>query len=134
MSLILGILPPLVHSELPIPLFNNQSTTRLASSDAKREAISQPYRSEVELISENAELYLQSLLHQPAFLAFTPNGLSIHGLIYQVAQAETAKRLPRYKLSIVPQLNYLALRTNQRIFQHLTVPQIVCPSTRHTSK
>jgi type VI secretion system secreted protein VgrG len=25
----------------------------------------------------------------------------------------------------VPQLSYLALRTNQRIFQHLTVPQIV---------
>ncbi|PKM24219.1 MAG: type VI secretion system tip protein VgrG [Gammaproteobacteria bacterium HGW-Gammaproteobacteria-13] len=90
-----------------------------------REAISQPYRFEVELISENAELDLQSLLHQRAFLAFTPDGLGIHGLIYQVAQAESGKRLTRYKLSIVPQLSYLALRTNQRIFQHLTVPQIV---------
>ena len=90
-----------------------------------REAISQPYRFEVELISENAELDLQSLLHQRTFLAFTPDGLGIHGLIYQVAQAESGKRLTRYKLSIVPQLSYLALRTNQRIFQHLTVPQIV---------
>ena len=90
-----------------------------------REAISQPYRFEVELISENAELDLQSLLHQRAFLAFTPDGLGIHGLIYQVAQAESGKRLTRYKLSIVPQLSYLALRTNQRIFQHLTVPEIV---------
>ncbi|VXB37881.1 VgrG protein [Pseudomonas sp. 8BK] len=90
-----------------------------------REAISQPYRFEVELISENAELDLQSLLHQRAFLAFTPDDLGIHGLIYQVAQAESGKRLTRYKLSIVPQLSYLALRTNQRIFQHLTVPEIV---------
>ena len=90
-----------------------------------REAISQPYRFELELISENAELDLQSLLHQRTFLAFTPDGLGIHGLIYQVAQAESGKRLTRYKLSIVPQLSYLALRTNQRIFQHLTVPQIV---------
>jgi uncharacterized protein involved in type VI secretion and phage assembly len=90
-----------------------------------REAISQPYRFEVELISENAELDLQSLLHQRAFLAFTPDGLGIHGLIYQVAQAESGKRLTRYTLSIVPQLSYLALRTNQRIFQHLTVPQII---------
>src|SRR3990167_3611819 len=90
-----------------------------------REAISQPYRFEVELISENAELDLQSLLHQRAYLAFTPDGLGIHGLIYQVAQAESGKRLTRYKLSVVPQLSYLALRTNQRIFQHLTVPQIV---------
>jgi type VI secretion system secreted protein VgrG len=97
----------------------------LASPDAKCEAISQTYRFELELISEKAELDLQSLLHQRAFLAFTPDGLGIHGLIYQIAQAESGKRLTRYKLSIVPQLSYLALRTNQRIFQHLTVPQIV---------
>ena len=64
-------------------------------------------------------------MHQRAFLAFTSDGLGIHGLIYQIAQAESGKRLTRYKLSIVPQLSYLALRTNQRIFQHLTVPQIV---------
>ena len=42
-----------------------------------REAISQPYRFEVELISENAELDLQSLLHQRAFLAFDQNGAGI---------------------------------------------------------
>ena len=90
-----------------------------------REAISQPYRFEVDLISEQPDLDLQSLLHQRAFLAFSPDGLGIHGLIYQVAQGESGKRLARYKLSIVPQLSYLALRTNQRIFQHLTVPQIV---------
>ena len=90
-----------------------------------REAISQPYRFELELISENPQLDLQSLLHQPAFLAFSPDGLGIHGLIYRVAQGEAGKRLTRYSLSIVPQLSYLAHRSNQRIFQHLTVPQIV---------
>ena len=46
-------------------------------------------------------------------------------MIYQVAQAESSNRLTCYKLSIVPQLSYLAMRTNQRIFQHLTVPQLV---------
>ncbi|HCL4246465.1 TPA: type VI secretion system tip protein VgrG, partial [Pseudomonas aeruginosa] len=35
------------------------------------------------------------------------------------------KRLTRYRLTLVPQLAYLAQRSNQRIFQHLTVPQIV---------
>lgn len=97
----------------------------MASPDAKGETISQPYRFELELVSERPDLELQSLLHQRAFLAFSPDGLGIHGLIYQVAQGESGKRLTRYKLSIVPQLSYLALRTNQRIFQHLTVPQIV---------
>ncbi|MHA6491899.1 type VI secretion system Vgr family protein [Pseudomonas borbori] len=90
-----------------------------------REAISQPYRFEIELVSERPDLDLQSLLHQPAFLALSPDGLGIHGIIYQVAQGESGKRLTRYTLSLVPQLSYLTHRTNQRIFQHLTVPQIV---------
>ncbi|HBX53931.1 type VI secretion system tip protein TssI/VgrG [Pseudomonas sp. UBA2684] len=90
-----------------------------------REAISQPYRFELELVSQRPDVDLQSLLHQRAFLAFSPDGLGIHGLIYRVAQGESGKRLTRYTLSIVPQLSYLTHRTNQRIFQHLTVPQIV---------
>ncbi len=90
-----------------------------------REAISQPYRFEIEVVSERPDLDLQSLLHQPAFLAFSPDGLGIHGSIYRVAQSESGKRLTRYKLSLVPQLSYLTHRSNQRIFQHLTVPQIV---------
>ncbi|QMV63574.1 type VI secretion system tip protein TssI/VgrG [Pseudomonas berkeleyensis] len=90
-----------------------------------REAISQPYRFDVELISERPDLDLTSLLHQRAFLAFSPNGDGIHGLIHRVEQGESGKRLTRYRLAIVPQLAYLAHRTNQRIFQHLTVPQIV---------
>ncbi|MGF0334030.1 type IV secretion protein Rhs [Ectopseudomonas toyotomiensis] len=90
-----------------------------------REAISQPYRFDVELISERPDLDLTSLLHQRAFLAFSPNGDGIHGLIHRVEQGESGKRLTRYRLAIVPQLAYLTHRTNQRIFQHLTVPQIV---------
>ncbi|WXL27524.1 type VI secretion system tip protein TssI/VgrG [Ectopseudomonas mendocina] len=90
-----------------------------------REAISQPYRIEVEAVSENPNIDLAELLHQPVFLGFTPEGLGIHGLIYQASMGESGRRLHRYGLSIVPQLSYLGLRTNQRIFQHLTVPQIV---------
>ncbi|MBU0921070.1 MAG: type VI secretion system tip protein TssI/VgrG [Pseudomonadota bacterium] len=90
-----------------------------------REAISQPYRFDLELISELPDLDLQALLHKPAFLAFDPAGKGIHGLIHRIAQGESGQRLTRYRLTLVPQLAYLAHRTNQRIFQHLTVPQIV---------
>ncbi len=90
-----------------------------------REAISLPYRFDLELVSECPDLDLQSLLHQPAFLALSPSGNGIHGLIHRVAQGESGKRLTRYRLTIVPQLAYLAHRTDQRIFQHLSVPQIV---------
>jgi len=90
-----------------------------------REAISQPYRFDLELVSERPDLDLESLLHRPAFLAFAPDGSGIHGLVHQAAQGESGNRLTRYRLTLVPQLAYLAHRTNQRIFQHLTVPQIV---------
>ncbi|ESR00759.1 type IV secretion protein Rhs [Stutzerimonas chloritidismutans AW-1] len=90
-----------------------------------REAISQPYRFDLELVSEHPDLDLESLLHRPAFLAFAPDGSGIHGLVHQAAQGESGKRLTRYRVTLVPQLAYLAHRTNQRIFQHLSVPQIV---------
>ncbi|MCQ4276803.1 type VI secretion system Vgr family protein [Stutzerimonas degradans] len=90
-----------------------------------REAISQPYRFDLELVSERPDLELESLLHRPAFLAFAPDGSGIHGLVHQAGQGESGKRLTRYRLTLVPQLAYLAHRTNQRIFQHLSVPQIV---------
>ncbi len=90
-----------------------------------REGISQPYRFDLELVSERPDLDLQSLLHRPAFLAFAPDGSGVHGLVHQAAQGESGKRLTRYRLTLVPQLAYLAHRTNQRVFQHLTVPQII---------
>ena len=90
-----------------------------------REAISQPYRFDLELVSELPDLDLQALLHKPAFLAFDPAGMGIHGLVHRIAQGESGKRLTRYRLTLVPQLAYLAHRTNQRIFQHLGVPQII---------
>ena len=115
-GLILGKFPTLLLSAPDLPLFNNQPATHLASSDAKCEAVSQPYRFDLELVSEDPDLDLESLLHKRAFLAFDPQGNGIHGQIHRVAQGDAGKRLTRYHLSIVPQLSYLAHRTNQRIY------------------
>ncbi|WP_312905056.1 type VI secretion system tip protein TssI/VgrG [Stutzerimonas nitrititolerans] len=90
-----------------------------------REAISQPYRFELEAVSERPDIDLQGLLHQSAFLAFTSDGAGIHGQLHSVAQGQSGKRLTRYRLVMVPRLAYLAHRTNQQIHQHLSVPQIV---------
>jgi type VI secretion system secreted protein VgrG len=89
------------------------------------EAISQLYAITVELVSESPDFDLQNLLSQPAFLQFGINGEGIHGRIEDVLAGETGKRLTRYHLTLVPALHYLQLSYNQRIFQHLTVPQIV---------
>jgi len=90
-----------------------------------KEAISQPFRFDLELVSERPDLDLESLLHSQAFLSFDAEGSGVHGQIYRVGQGDSGKRLTRYHLSLVPRLTYLGHRINQRIFQHQTVPQIV---------
>nr|WP_314877730.1 type VI secretion system tip protein TssI/VgrG [uncultured Pseudomonas sp.] len=89
------------------------------------EAISQPYRFELELVSERPDIDLESLLHKQAFLAYDTAGNGIHAQVYQVAQGDSGKRLHRYRVVLVPRIAYLAHRTNQRIFQQLTAPQII---------
>ncbi|RIJ07802.1 type VI secretion system tip protein VgrG [Pseudomonas sp. 91RF] len=90
-----------------------------------KEAISQPFRFDLELVSERPDLDLESLLHFQAFLGFDDDGSGIHGQIYRVGQGDSGKRLTRYHVSLVPRLAYLGHRINQRIFQHQSVPQIV---------
>jgi type VI secretion system secreted protein VgrG len=91
-----------------------------------RERLNQPYAFELELVSEQPALDLESLLHAVVFLQLSEEGGGIHGLIYSIAQGEAGKRLTRYRLSLRPQLAYLAHRVNQRIFQQMTVQQIIC--------
>ncbi|MFS2194433.1 type VI secretion system tip protein VgrG [Pseudomonas sp. Pseusp88] len=113
----------------------NQTHFRLTINDLEHdlqvlsftgtEGISQPYRFDLELVSERSNLDLETLLHKQAFLAFDQHGAGIHGQIYSVAQGDAGKRLSRYKVSLVPQLQYLHHRTNQRIFQQMSVPTII---------
>ncbi|MFK4027245.1 type VI secretion system Vgr family protein [Stutzerimonas balearica] len=109
------------HFSLQLPVAHDLQVLEFRG----REALSRPFAFEVELVSERPDLELEPLLHQPAFLAFAPDGAGIHGLVHRIAQGESGRRLTRYRLTLVPQLAYLAHRSNQRIFQHLTVPQIV---------
>ena len=89
------------------------------------EALNQPFAFTLELVSEQPDIDLQGLLHQRAFLTLCAEGTGIHGYIHQAGQGESGKRLTRYQLVLRPQLAYLAHRSNQRIFQHLSVPQII---------
>ncbi|UUW71174.1 type VI secretion system Vgr family protein [Pseudomonas oryzihabitans] len=90
-----------------------------------REAIGQPYRFQLELVSERPDWPLESLLHRRAFLALGPADLGVHGQIAAVAQGDSGHRLTRYRIELVPRLAYLAHRTNSRIFQGLSVPEIL---------
>lgn len=102
----------------------NQNELKVLEFTGK-EAISQPYRFDLELVSERPDLDLESLLHCQAFLSFDAQGCGIHGQIYRVGQGDSGQRLTRYQISLVPRLTYLGQRVNQRIFQHKSVPTII---------
>ena len=90
-----------------------------------KERLNQPYAVKLELVSERPDLDLESLLHRPAFLRFGPENSGIHGQVYRIAQGDSGKRLTRYQMTLAPRLAYLTHCHNQRIFQHLSVPQII---------
>lgn len=89
------------------------------------EAISCLYAIRVELVSERADIDLEGLLSQPAFLQFGFNNEGIHGRIEDVRMGEAGNRLTDYQLTLVPALYYLQFSHDQRIFQQRTVPQII---------
>ncbi|SFT53452.1 type VI secretion system tip protein VgrG [Pseudomonas marincola] len=89
------------------------------------EAISTPYQFSIELVSETPDFDLDQLLHRQVFLSFDPAGNGIHGQVYQVSQGDSGKRLHRYAMVLVPHVAYLQHSSNQRIFQNLTVEQII---------
>ncbi|MET3453698.1 type VI secretion system tip protein VgrG [Pseudomonas kilonensis] len=89
------------------------------------EAISAPYSFDIELVSEQRNMNLENLLNRQAFLTFDKQGSGVHGLIYRLAQGDSGKRLTHYKIRLVPRLAYLEHRTNQRVFQQTSVPQII---------
>ncbi|WP_280041456.1 type VI secretion system tip protein VgrG [Pseudomonas sp. Hg5Tf] len=110
------------HFELLIPTVRNDF--KVLSFDGT-ETISCLYAIKVELVSEYPDFDLESLLGQPAFLRFGLQGEGLNGHIEDVLVGESGRRLTRYQLTLVPALHYLQFSYNQRIFQQLTVPQIV---------
>ncbi|MFJ2465849.1 type VI secretion system tip protein TssI/VgrG, partial [Pseudomonas sp. NPDC087615] len=110
------------HFSLQIPAIRHDFKV-LAFSGT--EAISTLYGIHIELVSEHPDFDLESLLSQPAFLQFGHNGEGIHGRIEDVLVGEAGKRLTRYHLTLVPALHYLQFSHDQRIFQRMTVPQII---------
>lgn len=89
------------------------------------EVLDQPFFIQVQVVSDNPSLDLESLLHQPAYLDFGDAQEGLHGQVYAIGRDDPGRRITRYHLTLVPRLAYLAHRRNQRIFQQRSVPQII---------
>lgn len=94
------------------------------------EALSQPYKLEISLAGEEHDLAPGQIVGRPAVLAIDagntlPEPRLIHGVVSRVAHADAGRTQTEYVVTLVPAMSRLRLRTDSRIFQGLTVPEIL---------
>lgn len=92
------------------------------------EGISTPFKLSLELASEDGNIEFGELLDQPGLFTLWDGEQPVryvHGVVSTFSQGETVFFRTRYKAVIEPLLARAALRSNWRIFQHKTVPQIL---------
>ena len=93
------------------------------------EAVSAPFGYTLDLLSEDPAVAASSVLRTPMSVTIkTLDGSGerfIHGLVRSFAQLGQSEGLTSYRAEIVPWLWFLSLSSDCRIFQNMTVPDIV---------
>ncbi|MNM48423.1 hypothetical protein D3C81_594060 [compost metagenome] len=92
------------------------------------EAISSPFQLKLELISFEGDVDFGQLLDKPVLFTIWRGERPlryVHGLVSTFSQGETGFYRTRYRALVEPVLARAGLRSNWRIFQHKTVPQIL---------
>lgn len=102
----------------------------LLNSFQGSEGVSRLFHFQLEMLSENLSIDLKALLGKPVVVSILlPDETSerhIHGLISRMTQLEYSKDgLAAYQAEVVPWLWLLSKFTNCRIFQNLSVQEIV---------
>ena len=94
-----------------------------------REGLSTPYAFDVDFLPASGEpLELSDLVGAEALLTLRrPQGSerNVHGLLQSVEMVEVAAGKPRYRARLAPRLVRLGLVRRSRIFQSMSVPDIV---------
>ncbi|NIX94312.1 type VI secretion system tip protein VgrG [Pseudomonas fulva] len=91
------------------------------------EALSEPFQLHLELSSFDPAIDFAQLLDQPLTLHIAQSGTvrHVHGLVSTFEQADTGHRRTRYRAVVEPALARLGLCSDWRIFQALSIPQII---------
>lgn len=114
---------------------NHQVPITLAIDDTPRamsvigfsghDALNEPYRFEIDLLSANPMLDFNELLERSAYLSLGVQDEGIHGRICSVSQRYAGTDLSHYRVSLMPALQRLQQRNQRRLFHDLSVPQLI---------
>lgn len=86
------------------------------------------FRYQVDLASALSNLTAEQFVDQTAHLTIMRDGQvvqQINGIVRQFSKGDTGHRHTFYSLTLVPALERLSLRSNSRIFQQQSVPEII---------
>lgn len=92
------------------------------------ERISLPFEFSIELVSLSANEDLNGLIGTEALLTILDRSMVpryVHGCIREMEQLHTANEYTHYRCSLVPRLFFLDTIRDHRIFQNLSVDQII---------
>ncbi|MCJ7957065.1 MAG: type VI secretion system tip protein VgrG [Pseudomonas sp.] len=92
------------------------------------EGLSQPFKLELELVSHHPAIDFYRMLDLAAVFTIWRNDAPVryvHGLVSLFQQGDTGFRRTRYTAVVEPTLKRFDLRSNWRIFQSQTVPDII---------
>jgi type VI secretion system secreted protein VgrG len=92
------------------------------------EAVSTPYAFTLHMVSEDPAIDPESLLRQAMVVSMElPDGTErhVHGLCRRFSQGTIDGPLTNYQAEVVPWLWFLSLGSDCRVFQKLSVPDIV---------
>ena len=95
---------------------------------AGTEALSAPFRAEIQVLSEDDAVKGADLLRTAMVLTFDlPNGEQrfFHGLCSRFSSAGQRDDLTYYRAEIVPWFWFLQLSSDMKIYQNLSVPEII---------
>jgi len=92
------------------------------------ERLSQPYRVTVEFVSEDTSLVLHDLLRKRLLLVLTDardRTRYFDGLVEQAEFVRAVEQRLVFSVTLRPAISALAFRTDSRIFQDLSIPDVV---------
>ena len=91
------------------------------------EGISRPFRFDLELSAPSAALAFRKVINQPARLIIADGRRKrlIHGIVGRFEQATSGRGSGIYRVALLPELWRLSLRRDCRVFQDLSVREIV---------
>jgi type VI secretion system secreted protein VgrG len=102
--------------------------TLLLAALSGAEAVSAPFAFRLELLSDDPAIVPDDVLRTPVVLTLRlpdESERTVHGLVRRFAQRGQSEDLTAYRAEIVPWLWFLSLSRECRIYQNLTVPEIV---------